>query len=217
MYVCMYVMYVCMYACMHACMSVCMYVCINIYIYIYIWFRFAVRQPPPQWYESPGPGPWIQILMLFAAFQSSSLQFACSFHHFNPNPPICALFAPLGSPNFSTYNLYGLFASLETINIYIYIYVQICMYIWFRFADMCVVSAWFSCIQLRLRVVTDAGKSKLHIYSDLFRSIQMFHTQGERWPRQHPTFTVRMGETTPTAGRTTAGDHDHGWGAELET
>ena len=38
--------------------------------------------PAPQWYGSPGPGPWIQIHVLFAAFQSSSFQFARYLHHF---------------------------------------------------------------------------------------------------------------------------------------
>ena len=37
---------------------------------------------PPQWYGSPGPAPWIQILALFAAFQSSSFQFARYWQHF---------------------------------------------------------------------------------------------------------------------------------------
>ena len=38
--------------------------------------------PPPQWYGSPGPAPRIQILVLFAACQSSSFQFARYLHHF---------------------------------------------------------------------------------------------------------------------------------------
>ena len=209
MHVCLYVMYVCMHACTHACMHVC--------IYIYIWFRLAVRQPPPQWYESPGPGPWIQILMLFAHFRApaynlhaifttsaQTLQFARFLHH-------------LGAPT-SLHIIYMDYLhhwrQSVFIYIYMYIYMYVCMYIWFRFADMCVVSAWFSCIQLRLRVVTDAGKSKLHIYSDLFRC-STYRGKDDQDNTPHPQWG--WGETTPTAGRTTGGDHDHGWGAELET
>ena len=138
------------------------------------------------------------ICTLFAALQS-------------PNPPICALYTPLRSPNFSTHNLYGLFTSLETIYIY--------KYIWCRFADMCVISAWFSCIQLLLRVVTRCCEQ---LENKSFTSIQIFsdvpHT-GEGMTKTTPTSTWgRWGETTPTAGTTTGkgGERDHGWVGEGE-
>ena len=126
---------------MHTCIHIYIYIhTMSLYIYIYIHDSGSRFDSPP----TNGTGPQDQALgsrfselqlpvcTLFAALQS-------------PNPPICALYAPLRSPNFSTYNLYGLFTSLETIYIY--------KYIWCRFADMCVVSACFSCIQLLLRVL----------------------------------------------------------------
>ena len=77
------------------------FIYIYIYMYKYIWMIYLhiISEPvdiqcgcvymiqvrgstdPPQWYGSPRPGPWIQILVLFATFQSSSFQFSPYLHH----------------------------------------------------------------------------------------------------------------------------------------
>ena len=217
----------------HTCTDVCdpgvQGLCINIYIYTYIWFRFAVRQPPPdlpQWYGSPGPGPWIQILVLFEAIQSSSFQFARYLHHFRAQTRQVArcmhhceaptslhiIFIARDNIHISIYiyihtyahththiyiyicngcmyvcmyacmhacmyvkdiYIYFIFVNLHTyifiyVNIFTYIYIYIYIYI-DRYADMCVVSAWFSCIQLLLRVVTRCCKQ---LENKSFTSIQ---------------------------------------------
>ena len=82
------------------------YIIEDIYIYICIWFRFAVRRPPPL----PPPMVWVSR----ARPLDPDSRAICSISELQL--PICKLFAPLGSPSFSTYNLYGLFTSLETIN-----------------------------------------------------------------------------------------------------
>ena len=75
----------------------------------------------PQWYGSPGPGPWIQILVLFAAFQSSSFQFARYLHHFGAPASLHIIFMD-HLHHWRQYN----------IHIYIYIiyilYIYICIY-----------------------------------------------------------------------------------------
>ena len=99
--------------CMHACIYIYMCVCMYVYIYIFLWCVIQVRgltAPPMVWVPRTRP-------------LDPDSRAVCSISELQLL--ICTLFAPLRSPNFSLYNLCGLFTSLETI--FIYMYMRVCV------------------------------------------------------------------------------------------
>ena len=150
------------------------YLSIYLYIYIYtcIWFRFAVWQPPPMvWVPRARP-----LDPDFRAFCNiSELQLPICPNHFNLRA-ICTTSEPHLLYIQSIWIIY-----ITRDNIYIYIYIYIC----FIHLYMMQVRPHVRGICMVLLHPDAVSNWKIKA-PHLFRSIQMFYTQGKGWPKQHP-------------------------------